>query len=127
MCSLSPIVIDTIKIFPYLSDIKCLLVIVSIYLANQAFLMNHIRKGSRGTYKYRWYRFQKFCEGYGINPQWAPLPLIVKFIRHLYVSDVLWSVVMTAISAINKYHIVDKGTGNSIGQHPLASTTKRAF
>ena len=35
--------------------------------------------------------------------------------------------VLTAISAITKYHIVDKNTGNSIGQHPLVSTANRAF
>ena len=35
--------------------------------------------------------------------------------------------VLTAISAITKYHIVDKNTGNSMGQHPLVSTANRAF
>ena len=34
---------------------------------------------------------------------------------------------LTAISAITKYHIVDKNTGNSMGQHPLVSTANRAF
>ena len=36
-------------------------------------------------------------------------------------------VVLTVISAISKYHIVDKNTGNTIGQHPLVDTAKRAF
>ncbi len=89
--------------------------------------MNHIRKGTRGTYKSGWHQFQKFCEGYGINPQWAPLPLIVKFIRHLYVSKVSWSVVLMAILAISKYQIVDKNIGNSVGQHPKVSTAEKAF
>ena len=53
--------------------------------------------------------------------------MIVKFIHHLYNSDVLWSVVMTAILAISKYHIIDKNTGNTIGQHPLVITAKKAF
>ena len=65
--------------------------------------------------------------GYGLNPQLAPLPLIVKFICHLYVSEVSWSVVLTAILAISKYHIVDKNTGTPIGQHPLVTTAKKAF
>ena len=34
---------------------------------------------------------------------------------------------MMAILAISKYHIVDKNTGNTIGQHPLVSTAKKAF
>ena len=34
---------------------------------------------------------------------------------------------MTAISAISKYHIIDKNTGNTIGQHPLVITAKKAF
>ena len=65
--------------------------------ADQAFLLNHIRKGTRGTYKSGRPQFQKFCEGYGMNPQWAPLPLILKFICHLYVSNISWSAVFTAI------------------------------
>ena len=32
-----------------------------------------------------------------------------------------------AILAISKYHIVDKNTENSVGQHPLVSTAKKAF
>ena len=55
------------------------------------------------------------------------MPLIVKFICHLYNSDVSWSVVMTALLAISKYHIIDKNTGNTIGQHPLVITAKKAF
>ena len=65
--------------------------------ADQAFLMNHIRKGTRGTYGTGWCQFQKFCKGYRINPQLAPLPLIVKFVCHLYNSGASCSVVRTAI------------------------------
>ena len=39
------------------------------------------------------------------------MPVIVKFICHLYDSEVSWSVVLTSISAISKYHVVDKFTG----------------
>ena len=60
--------------------------------ADQAFLMNHIRKGTRGIYGTGWCWFQRFCKGYRINPQLAPLPLIVKFVHHLYNSGVLCSV-----------------------------------
>ena len=55
------------------------------------------------------------------------MPLIVKFISHLYNSDVSWSVVMTAISAIIEYHIIDRNTRNTIGQYPLVVTAKKAF
>ena len=55
------------------------------------------------------------------------MPLIVKFIHHLHVSKVSWSVALTAISAISKYHIVDKNSGNLVGQHPLVSIAKKAF
>ena len=86
--------------------------------ADQAFLLNHIRKGTRGTYKSGWCQFKRFCEGFGIDPQWAPLPLIVKFIHDLYESNVSWSVVLMAVSAIRKYHVVDKIRGTPLGQHP---------
>ena len=33
----------------------------------------------------------------------------------------------TAISAISIYHIIDANTGNTIGQHPLVTTDKKAF
>ena len=55
------------------------------------------------------------------------MPLIVKFILHLYDSGVSNSVVGTAVSAISKYHIVDANTGLTMGQHPLVSTAKKAF
>ena len=35
--------------------------------------------------------------------------------------------VNTAVSAISKYHIVDKDTGIPIGQHSLVSMAKKAF
>ena len=89
--------------------------------------MNHIRKGTRGTYGTGWCWFQRFCEGYRVNPQLAPFQLIVKFILNLYNSSILCSVVRTAISAISKYHITDTNTGNTIGQHPLFTTSKKAF
>ena len=95
--------------------------------ADQAFLLNHIRKGTRGTYKSGWRQFKMFCESFGIDPQWAPVPLIVKFIHHLFEAKVSWSVVLTAISAISKYHVVDKNTGTPIGQHSLVSVAKKAF
>ena len=38
------------------------------------FLMNHIRKGTKGTYKSGWRQFAKFWESQGINPQSAPVP-----------------------------------------------------
>ena len=34
--------------------------------------------------------------------------------------------VLTAISAMTTYYIVDKNSGNPIGQHTLVSTVKRA-
>ena len=34
-----------------------------------AFLVDHIRKGTRGTYKSGWRRFKTLCESKGINPQ----------------------------------------------------------
>ena len=95
--------------------------------ADQAFLLNHIRKGTKGTFKSGWCRFKWFCEGFGIDPQWAPLPLIVKFIHHLFETNVSWSVVLMAVSAISKYHVVDKITGTPIGQHPLVTIAKKAF
>ncbi len=95
--------------------------------ADQAFLMNHIRKGTRGTYRTGWHRFQRFCKGYHVNPQLAPLPLIVKFVRHLFNSCVSCSVVRTAILAISEYHIIDAKTENTIGQYPLDTIAMKAF
>ena len=68
-----------------------------------------------------------FCESFGIDPQWAPVPLIVKFICHQFEANVSLSVVLTAVSAISKYHVVDKDTGTPIGQHSLVSMAKKAF
>ena len=51
----------------------------------------------------------------------------MKFIRHLFETNVSWSMVLTAILAISKYHVVDKNTGAPIGQHPLVTTAKKAF
>ena len=85
------------------------------------------RKGTRGIYGNGWCQFQKFCKGYWVNPDLAPLPLIVKFICHLFDSGVSRSVVRTAVLTISKYHIIDANTGNTIGQHPLVTTTKKAF
>ena len=92
-----------------------------------AFLSNHIRKGTRGTYKSRWHQFKTLCESCGINPHRAPVPLIVKFIRHLLETKVSYSVVSMAISAINKYHVVDKDNGIPVGQHSLVIMAKKAF
>ena len=89
--------------------------------------MNHIRKGTKGTYKSGWCRFAKFCKSQGINPQWAPVPLIVKYICNLYEAKYSFSVVNTVCSAISKYHVVDKDTGIPIGQHSLVSIAKKAF
>ena len=68
-----------------------------------------------------------FCESFGIDPQWAPVPLIVKFICHLFEAKVSCSVVMMAVSAISKYHVVDKNTGTPVGQHSLVAMAKKAF
>ena len=70
---------------------------------------------------------KSFCEGYGINPQWASFPLIVKFICHLFEAKVSCSVVMTALSAISKYHVVEKNTRTHVGQHSLVAMAKKAF
>ena len=55
------------------------------------------------------------------------MSLIVKFIRHVYESKFSFSVVSMAVSAISKYHIVDKDSGIPIGQHSLVSMAKKAF
>ena len=68
-----------------------------------------------------------FCKSFGINPQWAPMPLIVKFIHHLFEEKVSCSVVIMAVSAISKYHVVDKNTGTPVGQHSLVAMAKKAF
>ncbi len=68
-----------------------------------------------------------FWESCRIDPHWAPLPLILKFIRHLFEANVSWSMVLTAISAISKYHVVDKNTGTPVGQHSLVTMAKKAF
>ena len=83
--------------------------------ADQAFLMNHFRKGTRGAYRTGWCWFQEFYKEYRVNTQLAPLPLTVKFVRHLFDSGVFCSVVRTAISAISKYHIIDANMENTIG------------
>ena len=64
---------------------------------------------------------------FNISGKVAPVPLIVKFICHLFKAKVSWSMVLTAISAISKYHVVDKNTGTPIGQHSLVSMAKKAF
>ena len=94
---------------------------------DHAFLMKHIRTGTVSTYGSGWRRFQRFCEGYRINPQLAPLPLIIKFIWHLYESGVSSSVVGTAVSAISKYHIVDVNTGLTMGQHSFCVYCQESF
>ena len=78
--------------------------------ADQAFLLNHIRKGTRGTYKSGWCQFKTFCESFGIDPQRAPVSLNVKFICHQFEANVYLSMVLTAFSAISKYHVVDENT-----------------
>ena len=55
------------------------------------------------------------------------MPLIVKFICHLFESKVSNSVVSTAVSPISKYHVVDKDTGTPVGQHSLVTMAKKAF
>ena len=55
------------------------------------------------------------------------MPLIVKFICHLFEINVSWSVVLMAVSANSKYHVVDKITGTPIGQHLLVTIAKKAF
>ena len=94
---------------------------------NIDFLSKHIRSQTRETYGSGWCRFQKLCKGYRINHQLNPLPLIVKFVCNQYNSGVSCSVVRTAILAISKYHIIDANIGNTIGQHPLVTTAKKAF
>ncbi len=91
------------------------------------FLVNHIRKGTEGTYKSGCCQFAKLCETHGIDPQWAPVPLIVKFIRHLFETKVSNSMVSMAVSAISKYHVVDEDTRNPVDQHSLVITAKKAF
>ena len=89
--------------------------------------MNHFRKGTRGAYRSGWCWFQEFYQEYRVNTQLAPLPLTVKFVRHLFDSGVFCSVVRTAISAISKYHIIDANMENTIGQHPLVISAMKAF
>ena len=64
-------------------------------------------------------------------PQLVELRTEMAPIHLLAVADCLKftkrSCVLMAISAISKYHIVDKNTGNSVGQHPLVNTAKKAF
>ena len=55
------------------------------------------------------------------------MTLIVKFICHLFESKVSNSVVSTAVSAISKYHVVEKDTGTPVGQHSLVIMAKKAF
>ena len=55
------------------------------------------------------------------------MPLIVKFIRHLLETKVTYFVVSMAISAISKYHVLDKDTGIPVGQHSLVIMAKKAF
>ena len=55
------------------------------------------------------------------------MPLIVKFICHSFEANVSLFVVLTAILAICKYHVVDENTGTHIGQHSLVSMAKKAF
>ena len=42
-----------------------------LHVEDLAFLLNHIRKGTRGTYKSGWCQFKTFCDGFGTDPQWA--------------------------------------------------------
>ena len=55
------------------------------------------------------------------------MPLIVKFICHLFEAKVSCSIVMMAFSAISKYHLVDKNTETRVGQHSLVAMAKKAF
>ena len=55
------------------------------------------------------------------------MPLIVKFIRDLFETKVFCSVVCMAVSAISKYHVVDKDTGIPEGQHSLVAMAKKTF
>ena len=55
------------------------------------------------------------------------MPLIVKFIFHLLETKVSYSVVSTAISAISKYHVVDKDTGIPVGQYSLVIMAIKTF
>ena len=86
--------------------------------------MNHIRKETIGSYGSGWHQFQEFCQGYGVNPQLASLPLIVKFICYLYNSGVSCSVMGTAIS---KYCNTDLNTCKKVGKHTLVATAQKAF
>ena len=62
-----------------------------------AFLMNHIMKGTKGTSNSRWCQFSMFCESQGIDPQWAPVPLKVRYIHNLFESKFSCSVVNMAV------------------------------
>ena len=55
------------------------------------------------------------------------MSLILRFIRHLFESKYSFSMVSMAVSAISKYHVVDKDSGTPIGQHSLVSMAKKAF
>ena len=55
------------------------------------------------------------------------MPLIIKFIRHLFETKISCSMVSMAVSAISKYHVVDQNTGTPIGQHSLVTMAKKAF
>ena len=68
---------------------------------NIDFLSKHIRLQTRETYGSGWCQFQSFCLGKNINPQLALMPLIIKFIRHLFNYGASYAVVASAIATVS--------------------------
>ena len=66
--------------------------------------------------------FETICKSCGIDSQLAPVPLIVKFKLKVFNS-----VVSTAVSAISKYHVVDKDNSTPVGEHSLVIMAKKLF
>ena len=90
-------------------------------IENFKFPLHHIRKGIRDAYGSGHFCFQKFCKGYKMNPQFASLLLIVKFICHKYDTRVSHYEMSTAVAALSKYHITDNNSGANVGKHPLVT------
>ena len=90
-------------------------------------LSKYLRTQTRETYGPGLHHFQGFCKGYNVIHLVASLPLIVKFICHLYNIGVFHKVMASAIAAISKYQITDKTSGINMGKHPLVTTAKKIF
>ena len=67
------------------------------------------------------------CKGYKVTPQLDSLPLIVKFICHMYDTGISHANVASAIAVVSKYHIPNKDSGVNVGRYPLVTTTKIFF